>query len=100
MARAETELFAAPGTKTAFGSTFHLVGDTASAAWRLTARRSLVAGRRTARGCLGVRTNVKTVMQAANNASLYTRIKFDAPNLASLQALTLKMQYDDGYVRI
>ena len=37
-------------------------------------------------------------MQTANNTSLCVRIPFDAPNLASLQSLTLKMQYDNGFV--
>ena len=49
-----------------------------------------------------VTTNVKSTVQAAITAagatSLYTRITFNAPNLAALTSLTLKMQYADGYV--
>ena len=49
-----------------------------------------------------VATNVKPAVQAAiaaaGSTSLYTRIKFDATNYAALSSLTLKMQYDDGYV--
>ena len=49
-----------------------------------------------------VATNVKSAVQAAITAagatSLYTRITFNAPNLAALTSLTLKMQYADGYV--
>ena len=47
-------------------------------------------------------TNVKSAVQsaitAAGGTSLYVRIPFSAANLSSLTSLTLKMQYDDGYV--
>ena len=49
-----------------------------------------------------VATNVKpaiaSAITAAGGTSLYTRITFNAPNYSSLSSLTLKMQYDDGYV--
>ena len=49
-----------------------------------------------------VATNVKSTVQSAiataGGTSLYTRISFAAANYASLSSLTLKMQYDDGYV--
>ena len=49
-----------------------------------------------------VATNVKPTVEAAiataGATSLYTRITFNAANYASLSSLTLKMQYDDGYV--
>ena len=49
-----------------------------------------------------VATNVKpaiaSAIAAAGGTSLYTRITFNAPNYTSLSSLTLKMQYDDGYV--
>ena len=51
-----------------------------------------------------MQTNVKSTIAAAlaadgnSGTSLYVRIPFNASNLSSLTALTLKMQYDDGYV--
>ena len=49
-----------------------------------------------------VATNVKPAIESAiataGATSLYTRITFSAANYASLSSLTLKMQYDDGYV--
>lgn len=91
------ELFAAAGIKTAFDSTFRLVGDTANGG--LAVQSVPFTGSENSSAFVGsVQTNVQSAMQAANNASLYTRITFAAPNLASLQSLTLKMKYDDGYV--
>jgi hypothetical protein len=91
------ELFAAPGTKTAFDSTFRLVGDTANGG--LSVKSAPFTGSGTSSAFVdAVKTNVKSAMLAANNTSIYTRIMFDAPNLTSMQSLTLKMQYDDGYV--
>ena len=94
---ADLELFAASGQKASFDSTFHLVGDTANGGLSVqstpftgTGNSSVFAN--------AVKTNVQPAMLAANNTSLYTRITFDVPDLASLQSLTLKMQYDDGYV--
>jgi hypothetical protein len=96
---AGVELFASPGTRASFGSTFHLVGDTANGGLPVTSSPVTGGGAANSAGFAGdVRTNVKAVMQASNNASLYTRFQFDAPDIASLQALTLKMAYDDGYV--
>ena len=91
------ELFAAPGSKTAFDSTFRLVGDTASGGLAVQSTPVTGAGNGTA-FANAVKTNVQAAMQAANNTSLYTRIAFDASNLASLQSLTLKMKYNDGFV--
>lgn len=96
---AGVEVFASAGTKTAFGSTFHLVGDTANGGLAVSSSAVTGGGAGNSAGfATDVKTNVKTLMQSANNSSLYTRIKFDAPNIAALQALTLKMAYDDGYV--
>ena len=93
------ELFAAPGSKGAYDSTFRLVGDSANGGLAVISSPIVGGGPANSAGFAGdVKTNVKAAMQQANNASLYTRIKFDAPNLASLQALSLKMAYDDGYV--
>ena len=91
------ELFAAQGNKTAFDSTFRLVGDTARGGLAMTSTPFTGSSNSSTFASL-VRTNVKAAMQTANNASLYSRIKFDVADLASLQTLTLRMKYDDGYV--
>jgi hypothetical protein len=91
------ELFAASGTKTSFDSSFHLVGDTAAGG--LSVQSVPFTGSASGSAFVSaIQTNVQSTMTAANNTSLYTRITFDAPDLASLQSLTLKMKYDDGYV--
>ena len=41
---------------------------------------------------------VNAALAAAGSTSLYSRITFNAANLASLTSLTLRMQYDSGYV--
>ncbi len=93
----ELELFAASGTKSAFDSSFQLVGDTANGGLSVESAPFTGGGTSTA-FANAVKTNVGAAMQAANNTSLYVRIPFAAPNLASLQTLTLKMEYDDGFV--
>ncbi|MGQ9576020.1 MAG: lamin tail domain-containing protein, partial [Thermoguttaceae bacterium] len=89
------ELFAAPGAKTGWDSSFRLVGDTASGGLVVMSEPFVGSGSPFASL---IRTNVKEAMLSANNASLYTRIAFDVPDPQSLHSLTLKMKYDDGYV--
>jgi hypothetical protein len=91
------EIYASSGQKASFDSTFRLVGDTANGGLSVQSTPVGGAGNSSA-FANAVKTNVQAAMQTANNTSLYTRITFDASNLASLQSLTLKMQYDDGYV--
>ena len=49
-----------------------------------------------------IQTNVQSTVNAAiataGSTSLYSRITFSAANLASLTSLTLRMQYDSGYI--
>jgi hypothetical protein len=91
------ELFAASGTKSGFDSTFRLVGDTAAGG--LAVQSVPFTGSASSSAFVSaIQTNVQSAMAAGNNTSLYTRITFDAPNLASLQSLTLKLKYDDGFV--
>ncbi|MGA2498880.1 MAG: lamin tail domain-containing protein, partial [Tepidisphaeraceae bacterium] len=106
---AELEMFAAPGNLTSWGATttWRLVGDTANGglgvtSYPFTGSANSVAGK--------VKTDIRSAMQSAialvqqqsgnpaADTSLYARMTFDAPNLASLTTLTLKMAYDDGYV--
>ena len=96
------EFYAAQGAYAGFNSSFRLVGDTADGGLNVTS--TPFNGTSGSGGPLAaaVATNVKPAVQAAiataGRTSLYVRIKFDAPSYAALSTLTLKMQYDDGYV--
>jgi len=96
------ELWAAQGAKSAYDSTFRLVGDTANGG--LSVMSTPVSGPGNSTGFAAeVRTDVRSAMQSAiaqvgGPTSLYVRITFNAPDLASLQSLMLKMKYDDGFV--
>ncbi len=92
-----TELFAAAGIKTSWNGDFRLVGDTANGGLAVSSEPFDGSGSGSSFASL-VRTDVKEVMRAANNASLYSRTTFDVADPQSLQSLTLKMKYDDGYV--
>ena len=92
-----TELFAAAGINTSWNSDFRLVGDTANGGLAVNSEPFDGSGSGSSFASL-VRTDVKEVMRAANNASLYSRTTFDVADPQSLQSLTLKMKYDDGYV--
>ena len=78
------EFFAAPGAKSAFDSTFRLVGDTRSGGLALVDVKDLVT------------TDLRAAMKGVN-ASAFIRIPFDAPNRAEVQYLTLRMKCDDGF---
>ena len=96
------ELWAALGAKSAYDSTFRLVGDTARGG--LPVMSTPVSGSGNSTGfAAAVRTDVRSAMQSAiaqvgGPTSLYVRLTFNAPDLASLQSLMLKMKYDDGFV--
>jgi hypothetical protein len=96
------ELWAAQGAKSAYDSTFRLVGDTVHGG--LPAVTAPIGGSGGGIGFAGeVRTDVRSAMQSAiaqvgGPTSLYVRLTFDAPDLASLESLLLKMKYDDGFV--
>ena len=82
---AELELFAAPGSHASFDGSFDLVGDTTAGGLALTG----LAGR--------VATDVRAVMQGIN-ASLWTRTEFELSDPSSIELLTLRAAYEDGFV--
>ena len=82
---AELELFAAAGTHTSFNGTFDLVGDTTAGGLPLTG----LAGR--------VATDVRSVLQGVNG-SLWMRTSFELSDPASVDLLTLRAAYEDGFV--
>ncbi len=90
------ELFAAPGNRTAWDSTnFRLVGDTANGG--LAVRSIPVAGG----GGTSLRPSIATDVEAPMrnvNASMYLRVPFNVSNPAALDSLTLRVQYNDGFV--
>jgi len=92
----EVELFAAPGNRTAWNSTdFRLVGDTAAGG--LAVRSTPVAGG----GGGSLRALIATDLEMAmksRNASAYVRIPFALDNPLALESLTLRLQYNDGFV--
>jgi hypothetical protein len=92
----EVELYAAQGSLTAWNPTnFRLVGDTASGG--LAVRAPVVSG---GGGSTSYRPFIKTDVQSQMsgvNPTTYIRVPFTTSNPASLQSLTLRMMYDDGF---
>ena len=85
----EVEFFAAPGTLTAFGATFQLVGDTANGGL---AAFTLPGGA----GSNVIATNIQGAMQNVK-ATCYVRAPFTATGPGALTSLSLRMRYNDGY---
>ncbi len=79
------EFFAAPGALASFSSAFDLVGDTAAGGLSVSDISSLIA------------TDVSTLMQGVN-ASLWARIPFSVPDPGTVDLLTFRMAYEDGFV--
>jgi len=95
----EVEVFAVQGSYTSWSGTanWRLVGDTPNGG--LAIASSPFPGPGNSPAFAGqIRTDVGAAMQG--KSSLYMRVNFDVDPtvLASLQTLTLKMAYDDGYV--
>ena len=67
-------------------------------------QRSPFAGSNVSPLAAAIQTNVQATVNAAiataGSTSLYSRITFNAANLASLTSLTLRMQYDFGLCRL
>ncbi|MGA2254755.1 MAG: lamin tail domain-containing protein, partial [Thermoguttaceae bacterium] len=104
---ASMEFFAAKESSAAGVTSFdatnsHLVGDTADGGLAVSSAPFNGTASNSGPFAAAIATNVKPAIQAAiaaaGGTSLYTRIAFNAANYASLSSLTLKMQYDDGYV--
>lgn len=86
----EVELYAAPGTETSWSSNFKLVGGAGGLA--------VSTPPLTTSGASGaVATNVQSLMNGVN-PSCYVRVPFTAGNVSSLNTLTLRMRYNDGFV--
>ena len=97
----EVELYATSGSYTSWTGGFRLVGDTANGG--LTVRSEPFTGGSGTSSTFAnlIKTDVKSQMEPAvgtSRGSIYTRIHFDVTDPASLTSLTLKMEYDDGYV--
>src|SRR3989442_23058 len=93
----EVEMYAGQGSFTSSNPTnFRLVGDTANCG--LSLRAPVVSG---GGGSTSYRPFIKTDLQSQMggvNPTAYVRVPFTASNPASLQSLTLRMMYDDGFV--
>ena len=79
------EFHAAAGAKTAFDTTFRLVGDTQNGGLAVKGLGDLVS------------TNVQTPMLGIN-ASAYVRVAFEQTETGLFDRLVLRMKYDDGFV--
>ena len=90
------ELFAAAGSRTVWDATnFRLVGDTANGG--LAVRSVPVSGG--GGGSLGslIATDIESVMKD-RNGSAYVRLSFNVNHPPSVESLTLRMKYNDGFV--
>jgi hypothetical protein len=90
------ELFAAAGSRSLWDSTnFRLVGDTPRGG--LAVRSVPVSGG--GGGSLGalIGTDVESAMKN-RNGSAYLRLPFDVGHAGSVESLTLRMKYNDGFV--
>ena len=81
------ELFAASGAKTAYDTTFRLVGDTANGGLPLLKVADVV----------GNNPTFKTAAQGVN-ASAFLRIGFNVADVSNVAGLLLRMKFDDGFV--
>lgn len=90
---AEVELFAAEGRFTSFNSDFRLVGDVANGGLEV---KTAAQGGETAFGGL-VQTDLLDVMQG-NASTAYLRIPFEVERRSDVDALTVRVNYNDGFV--
>jgi hypothetical protein len=93
----EVELYAAQGSFSSWNATnFRLVGDVANGG--LAVQAPVVSG---GGGTASYRPFIATDVQAQMigvNSSAYLRVPFNVSNPATLESLTLRMKYDDGFV--
>ncbi|MEM7230978.1 MAG: lamin tail domain-containing protein [Planctomycetota bacterium] len=89
------EFFAAQGTHASFNGNFELVGDTANGGLEV---ESEVSGVGSLSGVGGrIETDIEGDM-AGVNASCYVRVPFEVANPNSIDSLTLRVAYDDGFI--
>jgi hypothetical protein len=93
----EVELYAAPGTYTAWNATnFRLVGDLANGGLHVSA--PVVSGGSSATSYRSlIATDLQSQMNGIN-ASAYFRLPFNVTSPSSLESLSLRVNYDDGFV--
>jgi CotH protein/lamin tail-like protein/chitobiase/beta-hexosaminidase-like protein/K319-like protein/Fn3 domain-containing protein len=90
------ELFAAQGNFVAWNSTnFRLVGDAANGGLAVKSLPVSGGGSGSYRSLIGV--DVQTQMKGVN-ASAYIRVPFNVSSPNTLESLTLRMKYDDGFI--
>ncbi|MGA2035092.1 MAG: lamin tail domain-containing protein, partial [Thermoguttaceae bacterium] len=103
---ASLEFYAAkessPGVTTFDAANSYLVGDAADGGLAVSSVPFVGQSSTASPLSSAIGTNVSAAVQnaiaTAGSTSLYSRITFGAANLASLTSLTLRMQYDSGYV--
>src|SRR5262249_49734273 len=90
---AEVELFAVQGTTTTWNSSFWLVGDVVNRG--LAFLSPVVGGGSTYKPFIN--TDVQSQMLGINS-TIYYRLPFNVPTPSTLQSLTLRVRYDDGFI--
>jgi hypothetical protein len=93
----EVELYAAPGSFGSWDSSnFQLVGDVANGGLAVSSPVVTDGGGGGSYGPL-IGTDLQSQMNGVNS-SAYLRVPFNVADPSSLQSLTLRMMYDDGFV--
>ena len=90
----ELEFFAAAGAYSAYGANFRLVGDVPNGGLAV---MSLPTGSGLASFRPFIATDVQSQM-SGHASSTYVRLPFAVPNPSIFSTLTLRMQYNDGFV--
>jgi hypothetical protein len=90
---AEVELYAAKGSYRSFNSSFRLVGDLANGGVEI---ETSPTGTATGLGPL-IKTDVGDLM-FGQSSSAYVRVPFDVADPALHDSLSLRVNYDDGFV--
>lgn len=90
---AEVELFAAQGSFATWNTNFKLVGDVANGG--LAVLSPVVSGGNNYKSFIN--TDLQSQM-AGVNSSVYFRLPFNVTAPATLQSLTLRVRYDDGFI--
>ena len=88
------EAWAKQGSVGGWDSGFRLIGDTANGGLAV---RSVPIGSTNGGVQSSIGTDIKAAMSGIN-ATAYARIPFTVADVSQLQALTLKVKYDDGFV--
>ena len=89
------ELYAAPGSRSSWSSTFRLVGDTAAGGLAVYSDIGQFGASSGFRGL--IETDLEDEMRGSRT-SAYVRVPFDVADPAEYESLTLRVKYDDAFI--